>query len=84
MSNDMKKFKGIMTSGQLIDALKSGATLKRDPYQKGNDQWEYLHSEEDNYYHVSGWGSAFGNANDRLLSIIKNPEQWQVDNISSH
>jgi len=66
------------TSGELIDALKSGKVLRRDPYQKFEGQWEYTHCENGDYYYINGWGSAIGNYKDRLLLVITNPELFEI------
>jgi hypothetical protein len=73
------------TSGQLIDALKGGKILRRDPYQKFEGQWEYTVCENGDYYYVTGWGSAIGNYKDRLLLVISNPELFEIiDIVESH
>lgn len=68
------------TSGQLIDALKSGKLLRRDPYKKGENQWEYIHPYEvgSTDFYLTGWGSAIGSVKDRLMLIITNPELFEI------
>ena len=69
--NSMK----VLTAGQLIDELLSGKYLVKI-HQPVNEQ-EVLQCYKNTFY-VSGWGSAYGIAEDRILDIIKNPQDWIV------
>lgn len=66
---------------ELLSALLSGKTLVRDfdhHEHKQTLQCEYFQGKP--YFDVNGWGSGFGNANDRVIGIIEtNGAGWRVE-----
>ncbi len=62
---------------ELIDALDSGQILYRehgDPVFKNK---EFLFKSGD-FYEMKGWGTAYGNAKDRLFDVTQNPDEWKI------
>lgn len=78
-------------SAILINALLDGKTLERNcarpdsDYYHDRSQMQTLHCEKwgdnKNHFYMNGWGTAYGTVEDRLLSVIKNPELWEVAHI---
>jgi hypothetical protein len=71
------------TSGELIEALKSGFGLRRKHYYNHSHEEvvgsEFLfYDSKHKYFDKKGWGSAFGDVKDRLEEIIKHPERWEI------
>lgn len=71
----------------LLTALLNGKELEKHHTDKDSPWYDNQVSglrcpiaEYDGRVHFEmwGWGTAYGNAEDRVLEIIKNPEKWDV------
>ncbi len=60
----------------LIDELLNGKILYRKHYND-DTRIEYIFQENE-IFEIKGWGTAYGNVNDRLVDIISNPNHWEV------
>ena len=71
-----------LTSIELLTALLRGDILER--YGELSEK-ESFWCEWDNgkpYFFNTGWGSALGTKQDRIMSLIEHPELWQIEKIS--
>lgn len=64
---------------ELLTALLNGKTLIRGEEFREQRLWcEWF--KEKPYFYVNGWGSAFGNAMDRVIGIIEtNGAEWSIE-----
>lgn len=65
-----------MTSEQLIYALKTDKLVLIRRYHE--EELEYLFYNKYNFLEMKGWGSQIGTIAERALSLIQNPEQWEI------
>lgn len=65
---------------ELIKALLEGKTLVRygelSEKETFNCEWG---SDGKPFFWMNGWGSALGTSRDRIMSLLENPEQWEVE-----
>lgn len=62
---------------ELIDALDYGYVLYRQHGLPEFDNKEFLFKSHD-MYEIRGWGTAYGNAADRIFQLTENPDDWQM------
>ena len=62
------------TSGQLIDALKSGKLLEK--VEGENIMYAFI--EIPGYVELKGWGSALYKKGEALVDIVMSPEKWRL------
>jgi hypothetical protein len=72
-----------MESDKLIKALKEGKGLCKKDCDKDDPTYVYgveflYYDNEYKGFDRKGWGSALGTVEQRLLDIIKNPENWEI------
>jgi len=59
--------------GILIDALDNGAIL----YRIIDNEKQFMFKMFDSY-EIKGWGAALGDANNRIIELVANPDQWHI------
>lgn len=72
-------------AAKLINALTQGEILRRNhKYPDGTlIGSEYFFMDvEHKYFESKGWGSALGTTEERLESIIKDPQDWEITQYS--
>lgn len=78
-----------MKSHELIEALENGKYLEKVHHNDSecieNFHWKKYQCGDKNcnvpihhYFETHGWGSAYGQAKDRILDILENPEKWRI------
>lgn len=65
-------------TSNLLHALNNNETIFKIHYDNP-DCKETLSLDKKYGFTSWGWGTAFGNINDRLLELIFNPHEWQVE-----
>jgi hypothetical protein len=65
---------------ELLTALLSGKTIIKK-HSFGNTEELLCEVVQDGrkYFYIRGWGTAYGNAQDRIMDIIQHPEKWSIE-----
>lgn len=67
-------------SSELIQALKEGKLLSKYYPQVNEKEYLFAYVFQDSlHFECKGWASALGSYTDRLVDIITNPEEWEID-----
>jgi hypothetical protein len=69
MTNNFEQIK-------LIQALLEGKILYKI-HHNDSDSTEWLF-QDDGYYEMRGWSTAYGNVDNRVLDVLKNPDNWNI------
>jgi hypothetical protein len=66
-------------ASHLIAALLNGKNIIRRFRDEEEILWCEYSKDNKPHFYVRGWGSALGNSKDRVMSILENPEQWEIE-----
>jgi hypothetical protein len=68
---------------EILKALLSGQPVYRPRTVLETEERLTIWCERDDvgnpYFFQRGWGSAYGHAQEKILEIIKHPEEWRIE-----